>query len=1065
MSKNNLIEEIEQLRKANQDLKESEERWRSVLEASDAGVWDWNLQINEVFFSLRGKAILGFEEEEIENHLDEWTKRIHPDDIRWVLEELQKHLGGETPIYVTEHRVKCKNGTYNWILSRGKVISRTSDGKPLRMVGTYTDVTERKITEESLRDSEVRFREMFNHMPSGVAVYEATDDGEDFVFKDFNLAGERISRVKREALVGKRLLTAFPTMKDFGLLDALRRVYKTGEPEHLLPAYYKDQFRDGWRENFIYKLPTGEVVAIYNDVTEGKQAEEALRKSEERYRNIFENAVEGIFQITPDGRLLSVNPALARMAGHSSPEEMIETPKDVPTEVYVTPQDYITLKELLETQDLVKGFEAQFYKKNGDKHWVSMNAQPVRDASRKILYHEGTVEDITERKRMEEALREYERAVEGSGDMIAVVDRSYRYTLANQAFLSYREMTKEQVIGHSVPEVVGTDIFQGVVRGRLDSSFQGSAVSYEMERTFPALGKRDLHVSYFPIEDAGRVSKVVAVIRDITERKQAEDTLREARDELETRVLERTADLEHTNRELMQQIEERISAEQALRQSKDFNQAVLMSIHDHIAVLDRKGRILAVNESWMRFARENGSEVMDYAGVNYMELCRRGMKPGDETDQMTGEAIRMVTGGSKSTFELEYPCDSPTGRRWFHMTVIPFKGQKGGVVVTHHDVTKLKEAEEALELSEASLRRAQDVAKIGNWSYDFDTDELSGSEAVYAVLGVSPGTAFSFQEYLHKFVHPDDRECLEQSSQAARAGIPFDVEFRINVDDGVKWVRDKLEVEYQGSRPLRAVGIVQDVTRQKSAEEEVGRLQQELAHASRLATTGELSQILAHEFNQPLTAILTNGQVLELLLKNNSPDLEEVSAVAGDIIKDGKRAREIIQRLRFLLKKEEPQYTTLNLHEVIREAVRLIKTEAVRRKVRLVLDLGDEIIPIQADRVQIQQVMLNLFLNAFEAMGEQEAGLVLTVRTRAESNAVTVVVQDTGIGLDDKTMGLLFEPFYTTKQRGLGLGLSISRSIVETHGGTMGATLNTGGGATFFFTIPIMPTQNVRDSV
>ena len=153
-------------------LRESEERWRFALEGSNDGLWDWNVQTNEVFFSKRWKEMLGFEEDEIQSQLDEWAKRTHPDDVGWVTEELQRHFIGETPVYVTEHRVKCKDGTYKWILDRGKVMSWTHEGKPLRMVGTHTDITERKKTEETLRQSELNFTTFFNTIPDLLSVVD-----------------------------------------------------------------------------------------------------------------------------------------------------------------------------------------------------------------------------------------------------------------------------------------------------------------------------------------------------------------------------------------------------------------------------------------------------------------------------------------------------------------------------------------------------------------------------------------------------------------------------------------------------------------------------------------------------------------------------------------------------------------------------------------------------------------------------------------------------------------------------------------------------------------------------
>jgi PAS domain S-box-containing protein len=193
------------------------------------------------------------------------------------------------------------------------------DGKLIGSYGIYQDISERKQAEEALRESEERLSAMFEHMVSGVAIYESVDNGEDFVFRAFNSAAEKITRISRNEALGNRLLDLFPHMDKSGLLGGLYRVWKTGQEEHLPPFYYKDAIREGWRENRLYKLPSGEIVALFDDVTEHKQAEEALRESEEKYRLLVENAGDAIF-IAQDEVLKFANPKTEQMSGYSKEE-------------------------------------------------------------------------------------------------------------------------------------------------------------------------------------------------------------------------------------------------------------------------------------------------------------------------------------------------------------------------------------------------------------------------------------------------------------------------------------------------------------------------------------------------------------------------------------------------------------------------------------------------------------------------------------------------------------------------------------------------------------------------
>jgi PAS domain S-box-containing protein len=253
------------------------------------------------------------------------------------------------------------------------------------------------------------------------------------------------------------------------------------------------------------------------------------------------------------------------------------------------------------------------------------------------------------------------------------------------------------------------------------------------------------------------------------------------------------------------------------------------------------------------------------------------------------------------------------------------------------------------------------------------------------------------------------------------------------------------------------IGLVQDITQRRRAERALHEAQAELAHVTRVATMGELGASIAHEVNQPLAAIVTNGEACLRLLSRSVPDLDRVREAVECTISDALRASEVIRRIRTLLKKNTPEKAPLNVNESILEVIALTANEVVKNQVLLRKELGDDLPPVVGDRIQLQQVLLNLIINGKEAMsarGWQPRELLVSSR-KGEPGEVVVAVRDSGTGLDPRDSDRIFDPFFTTKSGGLGLGLSISRTIIEAHGGSLWATPNDGQGTTFQFTLPI----------
>lgn len=368
-----------------------------------------------------------------------------------------------------------------------------------------------------------------------------------------------------------------------------------------------------------------------------------------------------------------------------------------------------------------------------------------------------------------------------------------------------------------------------------------------------------------------------------------------------------------------------------------------------------------------------------------------------------------------------------------------------------------RRAETELSESRQLMELAVSAGDIGLWSRDLKQGNVWANTHLRALFGFGQNESLKIA-YLLGRTHPDDRSrVISEVESAQQTGMPFEGEFRIILPDGrERWVaaRGKTVNEPGG---MRRMGVVLDITERKRSESELRRNREELAHLTRITTLGELATSLAHEVNQPLTAILSNAQAAQRFLSKKSPDIEEVREILHDIVQDSNRAGDVIRRMRALVKKEDIEFGSLDLSSTIREILMLVQSDAALRNVRVVLDVSPDLPQVRGDRIQLQQVLLNLLLNAFDAMKDCPAD-EREILLRAEPDGAGLVrtsVSDLGTGLTSDKLDRIFQPFFSTKREGLGVGLSISRSIIEAHGGKLWAENNNGRGATFCFTVPI----------
>jgi PAS domain S-box-containing protein len=366
--------------------------------------------------------------------------------------------------------------------------------------------------------------------------------------------------------------------------------------------------------------------------------------------------------------------------------------------------------------------------------------------------------------------------------------------------------------------------------------------------------------------------------------------------------------------------------------------------------------------------------------------------------------------------------------------------------------------EESLRRSESYLTEAQRLTHTGSWVWQVaGRKALHLSDEWYRLYGFDPEKGPPVWEQRLRCIHPDDRAKWQGAIERAIAEVSdYEVEFRIVLPDGtLKYIHTVGHPVLTASGDLvEFVGSSTDITGRKLAEESLRQAQADLVRVSRVTTMGELTASLAHEVNQPIAAATTNANTCLRWLAADTPNIEEARLAAMRIVKDGNRAAEIISRIRQLFKKGSSQRELVDVNEIIREMMVLLRGETTRYNILVVTNLAADLPQVIADRVQLQQVLMNLMINGIEAMKDTEGTCELAIRSQRKDNEVLVSVSDSGVGLPSKQTEQIFNAFFTTKPHGTGMGLRISRSIIESHDGRLWAADNSPRGASFYFSLP-----------
>jgi PAS domain S-box-containing protein len=747
-------------------------------------------------------------------------------------------------------------------------------------------------------------------------------------------------------------------------------------------------------------------------------AEEALQSSERNLVALVNTIPTAAWTTRPDGYCDFLNQVWLDHAGMDA-----EQAQGWGWTEAIHPDDRAKLVEVWQSC-LASGIpidtEARIRRFDGSYRWFLIRGNPLKNQEGNILKWYGTCIDIEDRKRGEEALRARElswrQIVDNIPGLVATQGAMGEVEFLNRQTLEYFGKTNEELKNWALIGAVHPDDLPHVIEVRKKSLETGQIYDVE-HRCRRADGVyRWFQVRGLPVRDTqNQITAWYLLLTDIDDRKKAEEALQSS---------ERNLNL------------------------------IINVIPTFIGVLRTDGSLLYTNQA-----------VLDYTGLTLEDVRNEDHRARffhpEDVERLREE--RRVALARAVPFENEQRMLSKDGSyRWFLIRYKPLHDDQGIInrwYVAATDIEDRKRAEAQVEQAYLRLAEAQQLSKTGSFITDLLGDDHNWSEEAFRIFEFDPAAKVSV-ELIRKTIHPEDLPTFEAVIARGMTGADVDFGFRIVTSRGaVKHLRGMARVMAQsGGRPL-FIGALQDVTQSKLAEEALDKARSELAHVARIATLNTLTASIAHEVNQPLSGIITNASTCRRMLDGDPPNIEGARETARRIIRDGNRASDVITRLRALFSKKDFTLEPLDLNEATREVMALSLSDLQRNRVVLLSDLAEDLPLVIGDRVQLQQVILNLVRNASDAMlGVEGRPKELLIKTaRDESDRVRLSVIDAGVGFAPEAADKLFEAFHTTKTDGMGIGLSVSRSIIERHHGRLWAEANAGPGATFSFSVPCDP--------
>jgi PAS domain S-box-containing protein len=972
-----------------------------------------------------------------------WGLAIHPDDLPMVEAAWRAHLATGEPFQL-EQRMRRHDGEYRtYLISR--VPLRDETGTVIKWYGAGYDIEDQKRALAELQQSradlakaERELSQMVDTIPVLVRRFEA-DGTPDYANRtSCEFSGIPIHRQSERALWVE---VVHPDDRE-AAADSWRRHLQSGTAWEIECRLRR---ADGeYRRVVARRVPlrdeSGKLVRWYGaaiDIEDQKRAMEALQRSEaelamtqHELRQMIDTIPVLVRRFTADGTTDYVNRTTSAFTGR--------TPENWPTVAF---RDSATHPEDLERVEREwrahvragRPYETVYRLRRHDGVYRRIFAcrVPLRDETGQIVRWYGAGYDVEEHlqalealQRNEAELAKAERELRLIVDTIPVMVRRFNA----DGTPDFVNRTGWEFTGIPPEEQPSWRRWESADhpddRQMLDAKWREhlrTGEPYDVEfRLRRADGEyRWIFSRRVPLRDEnGKVIKWYSAAYDIEEQKRAMAALRRSEAEL-------------------------AKAERELR-------LIVDTIPAMVTTYRADGTLDFVNQTWRRYTA--------YAPEVYThERWKLIIHPDDLPTVAGAWAVHLA---AKTPFRTEQRVQRADGSyRWCLTSRVPLLDESGEVIRWYgasYDIDDQKQALAALQRSQAYLDEAQRLSLTGWIGWRVADGEITWSDAAYGILGIDRSVRPT-TELILSLIHPDDRELVaRQIERATRGEDEYDYEHRLLAPDGsIRHIRVRAHRMTHEWGEEEIVGAVMDVTAAREAETALQSAQAKLAHVTRVTTLGEMSASIAHEVNQPLAAIAADGAASMRWLQRGAPDVGEAMHALRRIVGEADRASRVIRRIRDLAKKVDIEMVPLDINGVVEEAATFVQREATSRRVALRLQLAPGLPRARGDRIQLQQVIINLVINGVQAMEQvTDHPRVLTIRTEAaERGGVLVAVQDAGVGVAPENMARLFGAFYTTKPSGMGMGLSICRSIVEAHGGRVWASPNAGPGMTFQFTV------------
>jgi PAS domain S-box-containing protein len=1026
-------------------IRASESRLRRVIEGSSDGIWEWtDFSRDGFWWSARIFEILGYRDAEFVPNLKRFSDLLHPDERESVLATVSTVAETEEP-FVARFRLRSKAGEYVWVESRGRTFFDDS-GQPQCTSGTMRDLTHELERTQQLKESKLSLNTIMRL--AAVGGFEWDLVAGTFVVTD---QWQQIHGVEKQSFTEEELKPiAFPD--DWPkILAAWKDCRKSGASyniEHRIIHQQSQEVR--WIRvlgavDCDISGPPKKIYGAVLDITDEKLAQLERENRNAFLQRLLDNIPSPVFFKDANLRYQGCNPAFADFFGMTAQEIAGRTVGEL------APSDLANIYDKQDRELLATGgeqcYEAPAVRHDGSRREIVFRKATYCDADGNVDGLIGVMTDVTERKQGELAVRI-------SQERLASAVEGGRLGIWDWDLIS---------------DKIVWDGFHESMFGFLPGEFDGTFTSFE-SRIHPndlAMLVDECRLSLQQHRNYNCDYRIVlpdGTIRWINGRG------RYVWDEQDhpIRMIGTVAD-----------ITDRKRSEAALRDLANFLQSTLDALSANIAILDQRGNIIATNAAWNEFAVANGADLLRVSKqANYLDVCDQATGPGGETASLVASGIRAVLSGTATDLTHEYDCHSPEEERWFVVRVSRFyESGEARAVVAHEAITRRVMAEretrrretelaKLFEMAPARLMLLDDKCRVRRINREASKHFHSGS--IQSPTSSKPGVLFEcvYCQEAPETVCPrsDCAECTLRS-----LAVDTLVSGHHHYHEKHRFKRRQDEEETESVLMVSTVRVMleerphvllyfEDITDQEFARKQLRIQEANVAHLSRVYTVGEMATALAHELNQPLYAINNYASGIQFRLRRQkSHEIHDqlVTAMAK-ISAEVDRAGSIISHLREFVRAREPQKIWIRPEEIIQRAFNLLDLVARENGIEYEMQVARDLPEVFVDSIQIEQVIINLVTNAIDAsvgLDQERRKLLIICRLR-DSSSLEFEVQDAGRGL---SLGLdkdLFEPFATNKKDGLGVGLSISKSIIHHHGGDIWMEPRRPHGSAFHFTLP-----------